>query len=210
MWYNSLDCEDRMLFLLEPAHPPLWKSIQVVFWEEMEYMISYQAFYRAPSLLPGKQDHTLSAIAFYWIAPGLSIKLGWRNVCFGSTFSHNVILIAAKSLQNWQDDKSLAGNILSLPYLALHVTSNTDWHQSYISLCVCACVHTSPVVRPCQSVSHQLLQNLLPKLLRLFSITCFNVSVHLYCQSFQHFAKGVQKYESQRSREYKREILAWI
>lgn len=105
-------------------------------------MISYSDFYRAPSFLPVKQDHTLSAIAFGCIAPGLSIKLVLHNVCFGSTFSYNVILIEAKSLQNWQDDKSLAGNILSLPYLALHVTSNTEWHPSYISLCVCVPVCT--------------------------------------------------------------------
>ena len=40
------------------------------------------------------------------------------SMCLSSTFSYNVILIAAKSPHNWQDEKSLAGNILTLPYMA--------------------------------------------------------------------------------------------
>lgn len=82
-------------------------------------------------------------------------------MCLRSTFVYNVILIAAKSFQNWQGDKFLAGNVLPLPYLALHITSNTEWHQSCISLCVLTSVHISPVekTRPCQSVCSSTLNN---------------------------------------------------
>lgn len=89
------------------------------------------------SLQPRKtsfQEDTIKVIQKFhwsgWLLGCLSINLMHRNVCY------NVILIEAKSLRNWQHDKSLRGDVLSHPYLALHISCNRECCQSCAGLCV--------------------------------------------------------------------------